>query len=190
MRLLDWLMPNLAPAQAGAATEHWQVGGEEVQIRPLRSDDESRVAGLVRELSARSRFRRFHLTMNEAPRALLARLLEVDPQREYALLATVRRGGVEIAVGEARYAAVSFKPGLREFALVVGDRIQRAGLGTLLMHRLMRHATWRGVEAMFGDVLRENTPMLALAQRLGFTPTFHPTDARLVRVEKTLPDFS
>ena len=55
-----------------------------------------------------------------------------------------------------------------EFAVIVRDAFQGAGLGQHLMERLIAVARERGVRELVGAVLRENGPMLSLARELGF----------------------
>jgi acetyltransferase len=55
-----------------------------------------------------------------------------------------------------------------EFAIVVADAWHRKGIGHRLMQRLIEIARARGLDAMEGEVLAQNTEMLALAAALGF----------------------
>jgi acetyltransferase len=158
-------------------------------IRPLRADDRELVDALVRELSPTSRYRRFHAPVNELSPALLDRLARVDVPDEVALLATTTARGCETAVGEARYAVAADRHDAREFALVVIEPWQRLGVGTQLLRELMWQAEKSGVMHLYGDTFADNTPMLALARRLGFVRRRHPVDARLVRLSWT-PDNS
>ncbi len=60
------------------------------------------------------------------------------------------------------------------------------GLGYLLMSRLIEVARVGGLSEIFGNVLRENEPMLKMARELGFAVTPHPDEAEVVRVSKRL----
>jgi acetyltransferase len=55
-----------------------------------------------------------------------------------------------------------------EFALMVRSDLKGQGLGHLLLAELVRHARSRGIGRLVGIVLRENSPMLQLAQSMGF----------------------
>jgi len=157
-------------------------------IRPLRPDDRALVDALVRELSPTSRYRRFHAAVNGLPSAMLERLARVDARDEFALLATTTARGIEVAVGEARYACDELRSDAREFALVVVEPWQRLGVGTRLLRELMRQAARSGVGVLYGDTFTDNAPMLALARQLGFEWRRHPLDARLVRLTWTPAD--
>lgn len=155
-------------------------------IRPVRSGDRARIEALMQDLSPLARFRRFHGTMRELPPALLDRLARVAAPGEAALLATTVVRGREIAVGEARYAMSAERHDASEIAIAVVESWQRLGVGTELIGELIRHAVRSGVRALYGDTFADNTPMLALAHKLGFESGRHPVDARLVRVSLKL----
>ena len=55
-----------------------------------------------------------------------------------------------------------------EFAVLVRSDLKGQGLGTLLMHKLIRYCRERGTGELRGDVMTENAAMLQLARRLGF----------------------
>jgi acetyltransferase len=67
--------------------------------------------------------------------------------------------------------------------VIVRSDLKGRGLGSLLMRLLIDYARARGIGTLFGEVLAENTAMLALARDLGFSA--EPADGGIVRV--TLP---
>ncbi|HEU0203360.1 MAG TPA: GNAT family N-acetyltransferase [Burkholderiaceae bacterium] len=172
-----------------SSIELWPAANRRpVLIRTLRPDDAPLLAAMIESLTPRARYRRFQFAVSELPPAVLARLTRFDPGHELALIATVTEDGREIAVGEARYVAVEDRPDQREFALLVADSMQGLGLGRRLMRELLQRAQRGGVERIYGDVLADNEPMLALGRKLGFSARPHPTDGRLVRLHKVLRD--
>jgi acetyltransferase len=56
-----------------------------------------------------------------------------------------------------------------EFSVAVGDPWQGNGIGAALLKRCLSTAKARGVERVNGFVLAENTQMLALGRKLGFS---------------------
>lgn len=155
-----------------------------VGIRALRPDDAERLREFVLNPSAASRMARFHAVLQDLSPSLLARLLRTDP-RECALVATRIEGEREQFVGEARYAVDEDggDPHAREFAIAVADDRRGRGLATTLLSMLAMHARHDGVRLLYGDLVRDNRPMLNLARKLGFSVRMHPGDARLQRVE-------
>jgi GNAT superfamily N-acetyltransferase len=98
------------------------------------------------------------------------------------VIAVMTIGGRENIVGEARYgfdpATASF-----EFGISIDDRWQGQGIGSALLGNLECRAAALGARRMFGDTLRSNETMIALARKSGFAFTRHPDDWKLARFE-------
>ena len=144
------------------------------------------IDAFVQQLSLASRQRRFHAAIRALPEEWLERMTQPDAERELALVATVLDDGVERCVGEARYVSSPEAPHSREFALAVADGWQGHGIGRSMLRALGRHAAHHGVQRLYGDVLRDNLPMIELARSLDFRVGRHPADPHLVRVQRQL----
>ena len=72
-----------------------------------------------------------------------------------------------------------------EFAIIVADAWHGKGLGSKLIQRLIEVARDMGVKKLWGAVLSENHPMLALAQKHGFTLK-KDAEGETVHLEMTL----
>jgi GNAT superfamily N-acetyltransferase len=72
-----------------------------------------------------------------------------------------------------------------EVALLVADAYQRRGVGTALLHRVVRLATGAGVEALHAHAHADNTAIVATLRRLG-RPLRVNADGRLVTVSVDL----
>lgn len=180
-------MARVLEAAAGVLPAVWAgADGRAAVLRALEPADDGLLGDFVRELSPASRLDRFHAGVRELPTPWLRVLTRVDPAREFALIALASDGDRAVCVAEARYALDPAHHDAREFALVVADRWHGQGLGTELLQRLLAHARARGVERLFGDVLRTNAAMTRLAARAGFRVATHPGDARLLRVTQRL----
>jgi len=111
---------------------------------------------------------RFFNPLRELSHEMAARLTQIDYDREMAFVAT-DAGAISLAEihGVARlFADPDGEQG--EFALVVEDSMTRRGIGRLLMRHLIEYAASRGIGMIYGDVLADNSPMLALCRQLGF----------------------
>jgi acetyltransferase len=53
------------------------------------------------------------------------------------------------------------------------------------MHRLLNFARERGIETIYGEVLRENETMLKMAADLGFSARPDPEDPSLIEVRRS-----
>jgi acetyltransferase len=157
-----------------------------ISIRPVRPEDECGLGEFFRNLSDRSRQRRFHGGLNELPPDLLAHFARPDNAAEMALVAVAVCGGREALIGEARYVVSSNNTRDAEIAIAVADAAQGRGLGKRLLRGLLRRAADNRIARLHGDVLPDNGAMLALASAFGFRQRRDPTDARLLLVERSL----
>jgi RimJ/RimL family protein N-acetyltransferase len=113
------------------------------------------------------------------------RLTHIDPRTQFALVLAEPEAPGQALVGGVVRAAIDTGTRRADFAILVIRYLANQGLGTLLMKQMLRWAKLKRLEAVYGDVLQENTQMLHLAQQLGFRrlPSDEPG---LVRIEKTL----
>jgi acetyltransferase len=137
-------------------------------LRPIRPEDESAYRDLVSRLHPDDvRFRFFGL-LRDPVSSQLARLTQIDYEREMVFIATRRndRGELE-TLGASR--SVSDPDNINaEFAIVVRSDLRGTGLGSLLLKKLINYCRLRSTKQMIGHVLKENTRMLTLAKKHGF----------------------
>jgi len=134
-------------------------------LRPIRPDDAPAIVEFFSHLTAEDVRLRFFTPMVEMPKRLLARLTQIDYDREMAFLLFNDKKEI---LGIGRLAADPDNA-RAEFAVAVRSDLKDKGLGTLLMQRLIAFAKARGTGELFGDVLEDNTRMLSLARELGFS---------------------
>ena len=178
------LHPEAAGNVRSVADCHQQVvliDGRRVIVCPVNPQDALAEHDFVGALSPDSRYRRFHFGMRELPEQLMREMTEIDQWRHVALVARPEKADRTI-VADARYVR-SADTDEAEFAVMVADAWQGAGLGRELLQRLGRHARASGVRLLYGDVLWGNEPMIGLVRALGGGLARHPTDATLVRAE-------
>ena len=143
----------------------------------------SELQNYYRSLSARSRYNRFLGAMSELPAPVLDRFTHVGMVEGFTVVATMMVDGFETIVGEARYAFHPEDASL-EFGLSIEDRWQGHGIGAALMKNLECRAASLGASRLFGDTLRSNDGMIALARKAGHAFVNHPDDWKLVRFQK------
>ena len=153
-------------------------------LRPARFSDGDALQTYVRGLSPRSRYNRFLGAVNELPASELARALAANGRDTLTLLLTSTAEDRETVVGEARV-ALSCAERAGEFSMSIADDWQRLGVGSALLEEIERKAAADGIELLFGDTLRTNEGMIALARGRGFRlgPGFEP---RLVRIREAV----
>jgi acetyltransferase len=99
---------------------------------------------------------------------MINRLTRINYDSEVALVATEKGDESEqfIAIGRIMRAPDSSGA---EFAIVVADSWQGKGVGAKLLEHCLQVASELGIDEVWGTILRENTKMLALGKKLGFS---------------------
>jgi GNAT superfamily N-acetyltransferase len=139
-----------------------------------------------RSLTASSRYKRFLGAASELPPALLEDFIRVGEADRFSVIATMLVDGRETIVGEARYAFDSYAASI-EFGLSIDDRWQGLGIGQALLKNIECRAASFGATRLFGDTLRSNDAMIALARKAGFAFANTPGDWKLTRFQKDIP---
>jgi acetyltransferase len=154
----------------------WTVpDGKAITIRPIKPEDADLEVEFVRNLSAETKYFRFMNTLRELPPAMVARLTQIDYDREMAFVATIPQDDKEVEIGVCRY-AVNPDGESCEFAIVVADEWQHRGLARKLMGVLIETARNKGLNYMNGVFLANNERMLKFVQGLGFVLSSDPED--------------
>jgi acetyltransferase len=147
----------------------WRLkDGTEVILRPIRPEDEQIEYEFIKGLSEETSRFRFFRVIKDLSHEDLVRFCNIDYDREMAIIAELREGDKKKEIGVARLIT---EPGKKrgEFAIVLADKYQGKGLGTKLMDMLIEIAQEKGLESIYGIIMRENKKMLRLAQKMGFT---------------------
>lgn len=140
-----------------------EVGGEKVTLRAIRPQDGPAIAAMVEASSAEDVRLRFRSGFRTLPHGWPERLSQIDYDREMALVVDDGRQilGVSRLAGDPQGQTA-------EFALMVRTDQQHQGLGRLLLGEILDYAASKGLTEVWGDVARENAPMLATAKSFGF----------------------
>jgi acetyltransferase len=158
---------TIEPAEARISRRIWVArDGTPVLLRPIEPGDFELERQFVAGLSRNTGYQRL-MSARRPTEAELRRWTDIDPELEGAMVATITVDGREQQIGVARYVR---EPGesAAEFAIVLGDAWQGAGLGRQLLSALIDHARQQGIGQLFGTTFSDNLGMLGLAQRLGF----------------------
>ena len=151
-------------AYPGELAGVFDARGERLVVRPIRPEDAEAHGVLFRSLSPEDIRYRFFNMLRELPAEQIARMTQVDYDREMAFVAVREATGETLGV-----ARLVREPGTDggEFAIVVADAMKGRGLARFLMGRLAEWGRGKGMTEMTGQVLAENAPMLAFMRRIG-----------------------
>ena len=124
---------------------------------------------------------RFFSSVRELSPERMARLTQVDYQREMAFVAKRANGDT---VGVSRLVCEGDEG---EFAILVQPDVKGSGLAQRLMHRIVDWGRAQGMATITGQILTENHRMLAFVRRLGFTTHALPGEPTVMEARLVLP---
>jgi acetyltransferase len=147
--------------------------GTPVTIRPIRPEDEPLMVKFHEGLSEESVYMRYFHMMNLTQRTAherLTRICFIDYDREMALVAeaTDPDTGEREIMGVSRLSRRGASPEEAEFSVLVGDRFQRRGVGTLLVGRILDVGRAEDLGRITAEILFDNHPMQNISRKLGF----------------------
>jgi acetyltransferase len=143
-------------------------GAENTVIRPIRPEDDLQHRRFLERLTSEDIRMRIFFTKRELSPSELARLTQIDYDREMAFIAERdAENGLKQTLAVVR--VVSDPDGFSaEFALVVRSDLKRQGLGRLMLLKAIEYARHKGLKQLIGSVLRENIAMKELVTSVGF----------------------
>jgi acetyltransferase len=165
----------------------WQGRAHAVTMRPIRPEDEAQHLAFLEKMSAEDIRMRIFYSRRSIERSELARLVQIDYEREMAFVATAptSAGGGEETLGVVRSLADPDNADA-EFGILVRSDLKGAGIGWRLMTKLIDYQRSRGTQRLVASVLRDNRPMLEFCDRLGFRPAAQQPDPTARRIELAL----
>jgi RimJ/RimL family protein N-acetyltransferase len=148
--------------------------GTPVLIRRLLAEDAALYPDFLSDVTAEDLRLRFFAPIREVNHDLLDKLIHYDPTRAMAFIAIEEQNQKLLGVvrlhdnigGESA-----------EFAILVRSRLKGHGVGWLLMKHMIEFSKDKDLKIVHGQVLSENTTMLAMCAELGFHIADDPDDA-------------
>lgn len=168
-------LPKLAirPYPARYASPWKLKDATAVTIRPIRPDDEPLMREFHATLSDETVFHRYFHMVSLSQRVAherLSRMCFIDYDRQMALVAE-RQGPEREILGVGRLVK-SQRGDEGEFAILVGDRYQKQGLGTELLRRLVEFGREEKLARITADILPDNLEMQRVSKKIGFELRF------------------
>ncbi len=149
------------------------VDGQGIFIRPIRPSDADLLINHFNSLSSRSVYMRFFSPLKKLSKEMLIRLTQIDYDREIALVALIGTEKDRKIIGVCR--VTDYPDGEQgEFAMAITDGWQGKGMGAALLQQCLKASWDKGLKRVNGIVLAENTQMLKLGRKLGFSRSRTP----------------
>jgi acetyltransferase len=158
------------------------LDGQRVTVRPLRPEDSALYPDFFTDVTFEDRRLRFFGPVAHVTDDMIERFTHYDPNIAMALIAIDETDGKMLGVVRI-HDDPDGKSG--EFAVLVRSSLKGHGLGYLLMKHIIDYARQKGLKAVHGQVLSENTTMLRMAEELGFEVRDELMDRGIKRVRLT-----
>jgi acetyltransferase len=160
--------------------------GRQFLLRPVRPEDEPALQEMFTHMKPEDIRMRFFAAKKSMSHSFAARFTQIDYDREMDLvIADPGIPGKSVIFGSVRIAADPDGE-KAEYAIMVRSDMAGLGLGPLLMHRIIDYSRARGIKEIFGEVLRENKPMLKVCDLFKFKRTANPDEPSVIEVRLTL----
>ncbi len=146
----------------------WLKDQRHILLRPIRPEDEPAHKQFVLQVSDEDRYKRFFADVGELGHEELARMTQIDYDREMAFVAVGQDGELQDQILGVVRAISSPDQSDAEFAILVRLDLKGVGLGKLMMEKIIRYAKEQGIGQLSGMTMPSNRGMVNLAKRLGF----------------------
>lgn len=150
-----------------------------VFVRPVRPEDEPLYVEFFKKVTPEDLRLRFFAKVKDFSHAFIARLTQLDYSRAIAFAALEVETGALLGVVRL-HADANHDTG--EYAILLRSDLKGRGLGWALMRLMIDYAKEDGIKTVHGQVLRENTTMLAMCEALGFVAHADPDDRDIKNV--------
>lgn len=157
--------------------------GRRLRVRAIRPEDEPELIRMLEHTDPEAIRLRFFSAIRYFSHAMAARFSQIDYDRELVLVAVRPRGSGEARVYGIAHLSIDPDERRAEYAILVHQDMARHGLGRHMLLRLLDYAAGRGIGLVYGEVLADNAPMLALCAQLGFSARRAEDDPGCVHVE-------
>jgi acetyltransferase len=141
--------------------------GRKVLLRPIRPEDGAQHVEFFNALDPDDIRYRVFIRTRELPLSQLARLTQIDYDREMAFIAACEREpgrfetlGVVRAIADPDNVTA-------EFAIIVRSDLKGQGLGPILFKKLIDYCRSRGTKELVGEALADNQRVIGLVRRFG-----------------------
>lgn len=139
--------------------------GRAVFMRPLKPDDEPLYGPFLANVTADDVRLRFFGPVKEFSHAFLARFIQLDYAKAMAFIALDATTGEMLGVARLHDRA---DRNAGEYAILIRSDLKSHGLGWQMMQLIIAYGRAKGLAAIEGEVLHENTHMLEMCRDLGF----------------------
>jgi acetyltransferase len=160
--------------------------GREMLLRPVRPEDEPAIQRVFDRMTPEEKRLRFMGPMKVLSHAQAARYSQLDYARDMALALVEQRGHADYDIHAVVRLSADSDNRAAEYAILVLKEMAGQGLGSYLMKKIIAYARQQGIGEIYGEVLAENSAMLGICRKLGFSLKRDPEEPGVVHVSLPL----
>ena len=158
--------------------------GNTLHIRALEPEDAETKQKICPPIT---RGRPLYALYDPYQRVTAAHTRTADPSRFHTECAWAAFASDGRIVAVSRYSRINRNE--CEFGITLAPEARKTGLAGKMMSLIIQTATQQGYQTMNAEILKENTPMLKLAEKSGFTVTPSETDRGLYQASLDLNEW-
>ncbi len=143
--------------------------GRKVLIRPIKPEDEPAHNEFLKKVTPEDIRFRFFGSVRELPHSEMARLTQIDYDRQMAFIAQApsEDDGHMETLGVVRTGTDPNNEDA-EYAILVRSDLKGQKLGWKLLNKIIEYSRSRGTTYFSGQILRENRTMIEMVKAMGF----------------------
>ena len=145
--------------------------GQTILIRPIVAEDELTQQAFDNASTQEDRYKRYFSQRGKMSHEEMAKLTQIDYEREMAFIAIRLEEGEEQDTLAVIRASIEPDNVEAEFAMIVRSDTQGLGLGKLMLNKLVTYQRAKGTQYLSGMTMLSNVGMATLAKKLGFKVT-------------------
>lgn len=171
-------------------TETLQWQSQSLTLRPIRPEDEAQYRAFLESLNPEDMRMRLLYSRRTMERSELARLVQIDYNREMVFIATVLDAeGAEKILGGVHALCDPDNIGA-EFGIILRPELKYSDLVRILINKLIRYQRAVGTQHLSTIVVAENRYMRQLGQSLGFSEKPTLDGSQSMKLTLDLQNFS
>lgn len=152
-----------------------QVKEELIDLRPIQPEDEADIDAFIQSVNPEDRYKRFFSAQQRFNHNALAKLTQIDYDREMAFLALPSYHSNHQFLSQSSSKILGVVRIIREpqtqigeFSILVNSSLKGKGIGKALMQAIIDYARQRQFKEIKGMTMLTNQGMIGLAKALGF----------------------
>jgi len=146
---------------------------EKINIRPIKTTDESLLKELYYSLNERDRYLRFFEIKKEFTHSKTQTEVNIDYFKVFSIGAFVGDIGKEEMIGNATY-YLNPDSNMAEYSFVIREDYRDKGIGSYLYHHLIIIAKEKGIKGFYGTIHLQNKKTVQIIRKGGYTKITPP----------------